>query len=218
MSKRKSLTAVMALVAILMLGALSATSASAALPEFRPATVNKFTGTGGGFTIVDDLGTYSCNLTSVTGEIVSAKEVSKVVLTFSTKGGSIYCPTFCENGSETWATKELKGRIGYINAAERRVGLLLEPTTQPFATCTRFLYEGKIKGSIIGHIEPTDRAATSFPLSFSRSGAKQTLQHFEGEELMHHLERETNGGVSDGQVALEGGTTLTMSKEVEIEA
>src|ERR1700729_2855449 len=127
-----------ALIAVLACGALTAASASAApnYPEFAVTFGGHFpvtlTGTSGALDFYESTGgIISCNNSSISGEIINSKEVAKVKLTFSE---GMYCSSeyFCSGHAGSWETTTLKGRIAYITKSSKRVGVLLEPVTQPF--------------------------------------------------------------------------------------
>lgn len=205
------------ILAVLAINVFAAASASAALPEFVGLHGEhvSFTGTGGAITIREAGGNYVCSGSSVSGEIVGAKEVANVVLKYN------WCSGFCKNGVELWETKPLKGRIAYLNKATRIVGLLLEAPAEPVATCAHFGVSGaKIEGSIIGEIGPVNfPRKTPFSLVYAALGTSEHQQwrHFEGEELLHNLSI-VPAGLGRREFAIGNTQTLTMSREVEIRA
>ncbi|HEY5194096.1 MAG TPA: hypothetical protein VIJ39_09545 [Solirubrobacteraceae bacterium] len=207
-----------ALVAMFAMSAVVAASASATLPEFRGGKTT-FTGTFGSASFHETDGAeYGCaSGGTISGEITGPKEVAKVVIKFNCATGGF---TFCtKSGSSAgvWETKELKGKIGYLNKTNQRVGLLLESSAGPVAECEhapRVL--AKILGSIIGEIGPVNVKRTGpFSLSFAQSHGLQELQHFEGEELLHNLEIQTS---SSEKFGLQTGMSLTTKTSMEIEA
>jgi hypothetical protein len=206
--------ALLALVAVSVWLVLAVASASAFTPpEFVGAKLPvTFTGTGGAFTIEESGGgKYVCSASTIKGEVVGAKEVANVVLTFSS------CGAFCENHTKLWETKPLKGRLAYVSKANRTVGLLLEAGTEPVAECTHFGSPAKIQGSIIGLVGPVNTTQTGpFTLAFSETNGKQAVQHFEGEELLHKLQIQTFGPAIE--FGLGGSLSLTMSHALEITA
>jgi hypothetical protein len=221
---RSVLRSTLALGAVLALVAMVAGPASAALPEFsgfvRGAPI-AFTGTSGELQITEVGGTYICKSSSISGEIINAKEVANVVLKFSSGPGAETCLTFCKTSTGLWETTTLKGRIAYLSRATRTVGLLLEPVTEPVANCTHFGFAGaKIKGSVIAEIGPVNvRRMTPFSLKYERSGgssSQQSWRHFEGEEVLHNLSMLASG--TTREFALSDNLTLTTASTVEIEA
>jgi hypothetical protein len=185
----------LALIAVFALGALASASASAALPEFTGTENGKhpvaFTAKSGAVGIqINGGGSLQCIHSSTTGEIINTKEVAKVVIKFE-EGDCASYSTFCGQigHSHFWESNELKGRIAYISKEKggNRIGLLLEPVTGLFAKCEKPIGQGieKIQGSILGEISP---GSAPFHLRYTQSGGKQSLTHFEGEEVLHGLE------------------------------
>lgn len=210
------------LAAILAIAALTASSASAALPEFKLNIHNNtFTGSGGQVTIVEGGSTYICNSSSIAGEVTGAKEVAKVFIKFNHgNGGASDCMTFCQTSTGLWETRELKGRIAYISKPEKRVGLLLEAVTEPITTCKHFTISGaKVQGSAIAGITPVNTLRkTPFSLGYETSGSRQVPRSFEGEELIHQLNILPFGAGSPTEFALGTTMTLTFAHEIEIAA
>jgi hypothetical protein len=200
------------LVAVLALGAVGVSSASAALPEFREAKFPEtFTGSGGQFTMSEGAsGSFSCKSSTITGAITSHTEVAKVVIEF-------HCQFFCKNSGtfqdEVLETKELKGRIAYLEKAKRKVGLLLEPVAGPVANCQYAGAGAEILGSVIPEITASN--GNKLTLTFKRTQEKQQWLHFEGEEATHNLEL-APVGLGSRQIALETTMTLTVPNEVVI--
>jgi len=204
-----------AVAAVLAFSALSVATASAAAPEFKVAGgkfPTTFTGTSEAVHIETPGGGYTCSSSSISGEITGPKEVSKVVIKFGSKGG---CSSFCiQTGHEGWETKEMKGAIGYLSQKEgTKVGLLLEPTTEPVANCTRGANGAntKIIGSVIGELGPLHEQRKAFNLEYAKSGSIQEFRSFEGEEVIHDLRPSLSP-----QGAIEAKMSLTTAKEVEI--
>lgn len=203
------------------LGVLCVGPASAALPEFKGQNFTHehvtFTGTGGTVTIREAGGpTFTCTTSAMTGEIVSPTEVANVILKFS----SGTCTYFCRTSVGLWETRALKGRIAYLSKPSKIVGLLLEAATEPITTCTHYEFAGaKIRGSAIAEIGPVNTASrkTPFTLAYTTGLEQQSWRHFEGEELIHSLNVLSLGGVSN-EFAIEDHQTLTMAREIRIEA
>ncbi len=200
-----------AVVSTLAIGALSASvvsSASAALPEFTPIH-DSFTGNAGGVSIEAPGGKWNCQQSSITGEVSGAKALSKVFITFSG------CTNLC---SETFKSKELKGRLGYTNQAKREVAVLLEPVTgTTVGECKAFLGRtASMRGSVIG--KWPERNRTKNPsLVFSESLGKQNVKHFEGEETNHFLEIAPTQA-SWEEMGLAATAQLAMAEPIEVSA
>lgn len=201
-----------ALVAVLALGAVTVASASAALPEFQQKGKGlekavKFTVKSGWGKLESKAGDeLKCTGESVTGETHGVNEVANVVIRFTgcNEGGVIGACTSPGAKTEEVVSVSLSGRLGYLSKSEtKRVGLLLQPSTgEQIAECT---YHGslkeifRLKGSIIGRLRPDgeelhndgkSEETTEFSLEFNKAAGKgeQEWTHFEGEEALHSLE------------------------------
>jgi hypothetical protein len=199
-----------ALVAMLALSAVGISSAAAALPEFQKegkplAETVKFTSAGTEAFVETGGGSDTCTA-SITGETKGSTEVAKVGIKFEK----------CKNGwpCVAFEAKELKGKLGYIGKGV--AGLLLEPSSGLFATCTAGSRRGEFKGSVIGEVRPINKAGTKFTLEYNETGGYQELTHFEGEALIHQLEANVNGTFADFGMGYE--PELVMSKTIEIKA
>jgi len=128
-------TALVALLAVLALGAVASASASAALPEFV------LKGTGSGFVYRESPlpvifqqqngsgGGVECHGgVTGSGKFISKTEVSYGHMTFTKCRieGSHACKSAGAKAEEI-VTGALKGRLGYLNKAEKSVGLTIEP-------------------------------------------------------------------------------------------
>jgi hypothetical protein len=214
MRRSRCRTLLVALAAVFAVGALASASASAAFPEFTlPHKLEKpipvaFTAVSNGKVIFQwGPNAVECESSSMSGEIINEKEVAKIVIKFTHICATV---NFCrQSGHEGyWETKELKGRIAYVNKAAKEIGLLLEPVAQPFAKCNLSGGLGfeTFQGSIIGHIYQETPA--HFGLAYAQSRGKQGLTKFEGEEAVHQLEGVHAGGAAE-KVGEEGGYKIT---------
>ncbi|HEY2142175.1 MAG TPA: hypothetical protein VGG98_08955 [Solirubrobacteraceae bacterium] len=214
-----------AVVATLAIGALSASvvsSASAALPEWE-LTGGKnvpFTGTLPATGLREAGGAeYICAGGSISGQISGTKEVSKVFIKFVC--GNSNSNAFCtKNGlkANEWETTELKGRLGYRSKSLRTVGLLLEPVSGHFADCSRSGVLLAILDSLIGEITPLSQT-NKLHLQYNQRSGSQELQHFEGEEVIHNLEVEQVAFHSKQKLGVVATWTLETGKsEVRIHA
>jgi hypothetical protein len=197
--------------------AVTATSASARLPEFKFAGSSpKFTGTAVGVNVFTKIGTdYRCKAASVTGELEGTdftKKVKNVVLKFTGCAGFF---TFC-NGE--WQTKPLVGTLGFISKEEHRVGLLLDASSGPIAECALEV-AGDIVGSVIAEIAPVNEKKKELTLGFEHTSPiyEQLWQHFEGETESHHLAFQPGGTKEMEPLAMVTKPTLTFEREVEVE-
>ena len=201
-----------ALVAALIMSAVGAMPASAALPEFNKTNV-KFTGVGSSYPhFYVGTGESSCRgFGSIKGEITGAKSLAGVVVKFENCNDGAVCYAYLN-----WETEPLGGTLGYINKANKTLGLLLAPASGPVAKCS--IEAEELRGSIIGEIKPVNTRTTKFTLSFKANKDEQVLKKFEGEEATHNLERVYVGEKKGLKAALGYEVNLTFEKEVEIVA
>ncbi|HEY2142123.1 MAG TPA: hypothetical protein VGG98_08685 [Solirubrobacteraceae bacterium] len=183
-----------ALLATFAVGAFASASASAARPEWEGQKNVSFTGTTGPFTFEEAGGAiYGCAGGSISGQTSGTKEVTKVLVKFVCGNNEEFCT---KNGLKynEWETHELKGRLGYLNKAQRTVGLLLEPVAGHVADCERKSIQAvdAILGSVMAPITPVGPRSNKFTLSYNQKHGIQEPLHFEGEEALHNLEIEQN--------------------------
>ncbi len=214
------------LVTIVACMAVSATAQ--ALPEWQKegkalteALPFKSSGSTGQFQI----GTVHITWGSVVGKgsIKGTNELEKLSLIFwesKVEGGcAVHSPGA---GAGEVKTKELKGKIGYLNKPTKIVGALAQPVSGTVvAEIEGSCLPGKvtITGSVIGKvISELNTPVGSVNVKFSISGGVQEFTHFEGEETEHVLA--ASGGLTGStlfecireQFELEGG------KKVELKA
>ncbi len=174
------------LTMLVALGAFSAPSSYAALPEFSAPFGKPFTSTSGELRLRGIGGKrVVCTASTDAGEITGPK-AGTVTITMtgctlkktqcSTPGsapGEIVSPAFAMT-------------VGYINKTAKTVGIdLTEPSGGPFLlfSClsgTRVL----VVGSVIGRIAPVNALVTpseTFKLKFRQLGGIQKIQNLEGE-------------------------------------
>jgi hypothetical protein len=170
----------LALVAAFAVAAMAAAVASAVLPEFDGPFPKSFHALGLGGTLETTGGhEVKCTSNHVNGEITGPKHDLATIrflgcTTPSPFGGRIECNTSGE-GSGVIATQKLLSLLGYIKRlAPTEVGVLIEPaSTELFA---EFLCGGiitiKVKGNVVGKIEPLNIAANKFPLLLKQAAGK----------------------------------------------
>jgi hypothetical protein len=181
------------LVAVLAFGALAASAASAAKPEFSPNGSHKFTSKNGAATLeVVNGEKVTCTGGTGTGETAETKGLKKVILSLtgcSTKvsGLKVSCGT-----SGTITTKELEGQLEYLPAGTKeKVGQDLWPvgtttkeleegkSTKLFAEFKCLIVTIKVRGSVIGEIKPVNtkvgpkEATTHFTLTYEQAAGVQ---------------------------------------------
>jgi len=169
------------LAAVFVMSAVAVASASAAagVPLFL------FSGTAKGFSSVSGPGTLvqrsnsteekngaevKCTSDTDNGEIEGTKQTDKVtnvLVVFSGCTSEValtkYTCTTAGQPSGTIKTNQLEGQLGYINLAEKKVGLVLKPKS-PATLFAEFECEHsgsklaiKVRGEIIGEITPVNK-------------------------------------------------------------
>jgi hypothetical protein len=173
------------LVSAVALSALAATSASAALPEFRPPFPKAFSSTSGK-TVLETVKKFKMTCTSDrnTGEVTGPK-TGTVVITFV---GCTIPGAPCSNVPETPGlvkTNTLVADLGYINKATKEVGLdLFNGNLIAQFTCGGVPVA--VKGSVIGKLTPVNKIVNppgGFTLKFAQAKGKQKITHLEGEPI-----------------------------------
>lgn len=177
--------ALLALAAVFAMSTAVAASASATLPEFKPAGGSsrfpiKFGGVFEKSLFGSKFGNWVFFKGTLSGEITGAKTLANVTITF-TEGQEPPIIPNCYNLSEKrlqWSG--LKGRLGYLNKTNKIAGVILEPTAQPIATCHSGSSLQVELGSVTGSIGPTNSLVKEFREEFA---TKQLWEHgLEGEE------------------------------------
>jgi hypothetical protein len=211
--------------ALFVVGVLSASSASAALPEMKNSagkvpTGVKFTSTdtnpelkspGIGITI-------KCKEETGSGKITGAKTVGEVHVKYtSCEAGT--CGT-AQSGTEAGVieTNTLSGTLGYVNENKAKVGEKLKPASGVEFAKVKFSNETfpcaatAISGAVIGEALPLNTLSTSGELLFTETEGKQTIQRLEGETSNQHL---TAFGVESTLISSE---SITFGEAVKLEA
>jgi hypothetical protein len=217
-----SKSALLALMATLVLGAVAVSAASAALPEFQKGGAPlreavTFTATGGENSMETAGGVEGTfDSSSFSGEIKPSGEIAHVTITFANNKTGYPCSNI--TGAPNWGlvTKELKGTLGYLSKTSKTVGSLFTPVAQPFATCKRGTISGELDGSVLGKITPVDTASTHFTITYQETAGVQALEKFEGSEVLHDLE--VNLGKGTEGIGVSAVFTLTTSKAIELKA
>ena len=177
-----------------------ATSASAANPEFLPAS-GTFLSTSGVGQLQTSGGTkVGCTSDKDKGLISGPESVDNVLVTFHGCKTGIFTCTSGTEPSGLITTKELSGLLGWINKSALTVGLDLAPTSgTEFVefNCAGELVKVKVRGSVIGKVTPLNTKTTSGLLTYKQSGGVQELTKFEG-GAVDLLETSKNGGAFEG--------------------
>jgi hypothetical protein len=161
-------------------------AASAALPEFSKTGVT-FASESGTSKLEAGEVAITCKASKAEkGEITGVKMVSKLVVTFTgceAESEGIKCKPNGETG--TIKTNELQAELGYTNAAEKKVGLLLKPAASAsniFVNLTAKclpLEHNSVENGVIGQITPTNTMEKSGKLEFKITSRKQAIREIE---------------------------------------
>jgi hypothetical protein len=183
--RHKRTGVLLALLAVLAMSAVVTSAASAAAPEFKPATKQAFTGTSGALTIQNALGsTVTCSKQVSTGEITSATTVGGVVLTLTgcespEQGGCKFNSEGAKNLGEI-VTNALKGVLGTVKTSEAAsgVGLLLEPASGSVwakieGTC---ITDWTLKGNLAAEVTPIKTLSKTGKLVFAGKDGSQAIR------------------------------------------
>ena len=214
----------MALVAAMAVMAVTVASASAALPEFKTAAFPVTFTSENTLPLEPTLHSsvlgeknVSCQMSKDSGEIASAKLVSKVAVTYTgckEEGTSNPCTTTGQ-GTGTIVTKILKGRVGYLLPKSGvRSGIELEPAAGTvFAefTCTGFAGKVTVEGCTIGEATPLNVSQKTGELTFVENAAKNAQLFVEIEGGLHKPCEQT---VTASALKIKGKGWI-MDKEVE---
>lgn len=176
--KRARLAGV-ALIAIFAMSLIVASAASAAAPEFKPAS-GTFKATAGTSTLSGGGNEVTCTASSATGEITGAKTVGKVLVKFTGCKGASGCSVNSKAGATgEIATVTLNGALGLILAGHftSDVGEDLSPATGKeftniLGTCVPTT---KVLGSIAGEASPIGKSSKTGKLVFAATSGKQNI-------------------------------------------
>ena len=135
---------------------------------------------------IGDRGPFCKGISKVVGKQTTPTVQKGVVLTFSEcEAGGKRCTTA---GQKTGVvvTEPLEGTLGYVNAAEHRVGLDLAGEGGPVMmiwSCTGLEYE--VTGSLIGEISPVNVFTNAYTVTFALQSEVefeefQAIKSFEG--------------------------------------
>jgi hypothetical protein len=125
------------IIAVVAMSVVTAASASAALPEFKPVpTKKKFTSTSGKvvWNVPSEPVSVTCSKSTASGEITGVSTIGKTVIKFTgcnlEQGSKGPCPVHSTNTTNAGelVTNGLKGELGTVKMAEAAsgVGMLFE--------------------------------------------------------------------------------------------
>jgi hypothetical protein len=179
-------------------GAIVAGTASAALPEWRQGGVAlakevAFTAESTNGKLEGGTEVVTCKKgKSVGAKLKNAKETNE----FTVKDTGCGTPT-CEVNSPVLKageveTKKVTGKLGYLEKATKKVGLLIKPVLgEEYVTLEGTCIPGGktvVKGSAIGEATPVNKEETEAKLVFEKGvGSEQKWTKFEGEGETHTL-------------------------------
>jgi hypothetical protein len=212
----------LALLAVCAMTAVATATASAALPEFSKTGATVTGKAVGGTTLETKKGTkVTCTGgTTSAGTVASEKTITKSKITFTgCKSSGFACTTEKAKEGEL-ITNAVVGKLGYINAAKKEVGLLIAPEAEGgnFITfnCVGSLIKTVVTGSVICPIGKVNTLTTTFTLACKQTKGIQSVLKFEGGPE-NFLKTSINGGAAE-QSGQEGEATLTDSVALEIKA
>jgi hypothetical protein len=174
------------LIAIFAMSLLAASAASAALPEFKPASGTFKTLALGSSTLTGGGNTVTCTASTGTGEITGAMSVGKVLVKFTgcqveTAGKATCVVKSKTGGTGEVATNTLSGLLGLILATigdyTLDVGEYLFPTsgsefTSLIGGC---IVTSKVLGSVAGEVTPVGTLTLIGKVNFGVTGGKQDI-------------------------------------------
>jgi hypothetical protein len=221
--RSKNRNILVALVAVLALGAVASASASAALPEFKTAPGEtlpvSFTGQGGSASWSGPGYAFTCRETSMAGTISAAKSVTKGSLVFNgCKVGANKCHSEGSENNEQIKTGPLEGTLAYISKTAKTAGIDFKAEGSEYWT-TMICFGGarqRVRGSIVMPITSVNKLSTSFTLAARGSGGS-----YEDESGLKHtvkLEAEIVGGAVFESLSWEFEDFLSTNRKVEIKA
>lgn len=230
----------LAIVAVCLLGAVAAASASASQPKFEPESAKfpiTFSAAGGASKLETVGGTdVSCTANSVTGgEITSEKAVKKIVITYTGCTAFFGFATCTTSGktSGTIVTNALEGELVYIGASKNEAGIAFWPTAgkakgTAFATfgcagTTISVKNGTANGGVVCKITPLNTFTTTSTLACSQTkGVQNPASYWNPSgcaEVKDFLESEGTGGFSPfalQQSGVQGSATVTTAAKVKV--
>jgi hypothetical protein len=180
-----------AIVAVVALSAIASATASAALPEFLPAS-GKFTSTAGAGTLqIEGGNTITCTEGTNSGEITGAKTAT-VTITF--KGCRIFGFIGAHSSGDVEGTilvSSAKGELCYLSKTAKTVGLKL--TLASTLKIEAGGQKSEVLGTLIGEVKPVNSKVTEGELILKQTGGLQAIKKCEG-GTETELKANENGG------------------------
>jgi hypothetical protein len=230
----------LAVVAVCLLGAVAAASASASQPKFEPESAKfpiSFSASGGASKLETVGGTeVSCTKNSVTGaEIANEHAVKKIKIAYTGCTAFFGLATCTTSGqaSGTILTNELQGELEYIGASKNEVGVAFWPTASKakgtaFATfgcagTTVSVKNGTANGGVVCKITPLNTFTTTSTLACTQTKGVQSPSEYWNPtgctKVEDFLESEGVGGIAPfglQKSAVQGTSTVTTAAKVKI--
>ncbi|HXN37326.1 MAG TPA: hypothetical protein VN892_04755 [Solirubrobacteraceae bacterium] len=217
-------SALVALVAVLVLGAVASASASAALPEFVHGEGEAFPislsfSSKSVSTVFEGPGFLSqpgCNGASFSGEVTAAKSVS---LTTEFEGCRLDATNICSTKGAAAGHVVLpwSGTLVYIDKATKQVGIVLKLTEKLIFECGS--WSAPIKGSILIPVTPINTKTSKLGVAIHHGKAEGQPEYKEYENEKGEVEKthfevgthvENNLNVA-GEPQLAAGKSFTIS-------
>jgi hypothetical protein len=185
------------------------------------SSATSFTASGGEVTLQGETLLFTCEASTMEGQITGAKTVGKVLTKLTgceIPGLNSSCNTGANPAGEI-RLNELQGELGYTNKSTKAVGLDLKPASGELLVtfnCPGELINIKIKGSIIGRTIQTNKISKTGVLQYKASGSKQEFTKFEG-GATDALEISANESIF-GKAAEAAEYKITYSEGIEVKA
>lgn len=215
-------------MAMFAFGAIGASAASAALPEFLSVFPNHFTSHGELSTLKTTVAskTVTCQKVDNLGDLLTAKTALVLVTFLGCKlSGTFPCSSGEGAGTEEIMTSSLHVTLGYIKKSTKEVGTQLSGTGGSEGNLLA-LFEcntgggtfqaAKVKGSVIGTIAPINEPTLKLTINFAESGGVQAVLKLEGGSKSF-LETSLNKGVFENSVEV-SKDELLLEKDVTLDA
>lgn len=206
------------LVALIALGAVMASASMAALPEFSPATAQKFKGLGGAGELTTLSGGISIKCTSNTleGSITGAKTAT-VNITIAGCTALGFTSNSLGDAEKLVLTGTLNAELCYINKTEKTVGVYISGINVHLEVPSLGVLIA-ITGSLIGRVTPLNTVTTHYTFGFEQSGTgDQKLTECEGKKAKLVSSKDAKHEILES-TAIVQKDEMTTEKAVEIKA
>jgi hypothetical protein len=210
------------LIAMLALGAVGVSAASAALPEFKAGPGEKlpvsYTGAVGSAEWTMSGSRFECGAgNTLAGTITGAKTVTGTIHFVNCKSGERACTSEGATKEGEIITEPLEGTLVYRSKAGKTVGIDFKAQTGTAVVKLRKCLvgaSGEVRGSIVMPITNVNQRSSSFTLSAIEG---RGYENESGEKETATLESNWPNGVFS-PVSWLFGANLTTSRSIEIQA